>query len=776
MKKILQFNLNYFWLAPVLLILMACFGVHYSSKLKINLDLAGLLPENSESIQEMNHVVSKVGGAGYIIVLIGPITNPESKLIPIDSKIKNLQDVKYTYFEREEFMLKEKALYIIPRKDFKKLTDYARILFSKGPVDTTGLGLVDESDRDDQIKEANNFFNKLKSRTSGDRYFLSKDKKYAMLLVRPTFDSTDLIRSKNLAENIKREIDSIATGIDGIKFPYSLSGRYVEKAEEEKQYEKDISTTAIMSNIAITILLVWGIGTFRGAIATALTVMLAMCITGGLAFFFIGQINILTGFLLAILSGIGSKFGIHLIRRYYQEREKGLTKAVATRNTYFHLSRRALFSSALTSSCSFFILAFSNFRGFSELGIFAGTGIIVIYFVFILAFPMIARILPERSATGKRGHFLFGKYPFTPSWIKVIPFLIPFLIFGLTKAYFEYDFEKLHSFPPAIQRINEMTDSIFGRAISPSAILARDKDQVMALTEWLRSDDNAQTIDQVVSMYDLVPPDMQKRADRIAKIRSFVYQVDPKELEEKSGIPKESIYQWINAPMYTRSIIPRAINDNFGTDGNIIIVFPKERQSNYDAITRYATTLADAKKEFPGMEVGSDTLVFAEILKHIIEDGKLVLALFLMGALLIFWLDFKKIKDAFILEVQLIFCVLVLVALMGLFHIPFTILNVAMIPEVLAAGIDMGVHMRHREKEGHSSFESAKLISHAVQLGALTSIIGFGSLLFASSKMLQGIAWISILGQISSYFVCMLAFPLIRDLFNKHYVEVKGSK
>ena len=771
MKKLLQFNLKFFWLAPILLFLLAFVGANYSSKLKINLDLAGLLPENSESIQEMNHVVSKVGGGGYIIVLIGPITNPESKLSLIDSKIRGLNDVKYTYFEREEFMLKDKALYIIPRKEFKKLTDYARILFSKGPVDTTGLGLEDESDHEDQLKEANNFFNKLKKHTNSDRYFLSKDKKYAMLLVRPTFDSTDLIRSKKLAEAIKLRIDSVFLGKNESKFPYSLSGRYVEKAEEEKQYEKDISMTAIISNIAIIIVLAWGIGTFRGALATATTVILAMCLTGGLAYFFVGQINILTGFLLAILSGIGSKFGIHLIRRFYQERDKGQNLETATRNTYFHLSRKALFSSALTASCSFFILAFSKFRGFSELGIFAGTGIIVIYMVFVLAFPIIAKLLPDRSADSKKGKFFLGKYPFTPKMVKFIPLFIPLFVFGLSRAYFEYDFEKLHSFPPAIQKINEMTDSIFGRAISPSAILARDKEQVIALSEWLRSDENSGTIDQVVSLHDLVPPDMKKRAERIAKIRSYVYQIDPKELEEKSGISKEVIYKWLETPMYDRSIIPKAINDNFGEEGNIIIVFPKEKQGNYNSITRYANTLTEAKKEFPGMEVGSDTLVFAEILKHIIEDGKLVLALFLIGAFLIFWLDFKKIRDAALLEIQLLFCVLILVALMGLFNVPFTILNVAMIPEVLAAGIDMGVHMRHREKEGHSSYESARLISRAVQLGAFTSVVGFGSLLFASSKMLQGIAMISILGQVSSYFVCMFAFPLIRDWFNKHYRE-----
>ncbi|MDD4974531.1 MAG: MMPL family transporter [Bacteriovorax sp.] len=772
MKKLLQLNLKFYWIAPIFLILFAFFGVRYSSKLKINLDLLGLLPKNSESIQEMNHVVSKVGGGGYIIVLVGPITNPESKLNLIDEKIKNIKDVKYTYYEREEFMLKDKALYIMPRKDFKKLTEYARIIFSKTAVDTTGLGLVDESDREDQLKEANKFFNKLKKATSSERYFVSADKKYAMLLVRPTFDSTNLAKSKELAEKINAGIESLFGQNQETKFPFSLSGRYVEKAEEVRQFENDIYKTGIISNIAITILLVWGLGTFRGALTTVIVVASAMCVTGGLAYFAVGQINILTGFLLAILSGLGSKFGIHLIRRYYQERHKGADKETATRNTYFHLSRRGLFSSALTSSCSFFILAYSNFRGFSELGIIAGIGIIVIYLVFVLSFPMIAKFLPERSAISRRSRFPLGKYPIKLSWIKFLPLFIPLFIYGLASAYFEYDFDKLHNFPPELQKINQLTDTIFGRAISPSAILARDKEQVIALTDWLRSDENAATVDQVVSIYDLVPPDMKKRSKRLKMLRSYVYKVDAKELEKNTGISKENIYKWIDAPMYDRSIIPRAINDNFGIDGNIIIVFPKEKQSNYDNITRYAHTLSQAKKEFPGMEVGSDTLVFAEILNHIIEDGKLVLVFFLLGAFFIFWMDFKNIKDALLLEAQLIFCVILLIAFMGIAHVPFTILNVAMIPEVLAAGIDMGVHIRHREKEGHTSLASAKLISHAVQLGAFTSILGFGSLLFTSSKMLQGIAWISILGQVSAYFVCMLAFPLIRDFLSKHYKKV----
>ena len=761
MKKLLQFNLKYFWAAPLVLLCLAVFGFNYASHLKINLDLAGLLPEDSESIREMNNVVAKVGGGGYVIVLVGPMTSPEKTLVPMSEKLHDLKDIKYTYFEREEFALKDKALFILPKKDFKQLTEHAQVLFSDEVVDTTGLGLVDESDHAEQVQEAKDFFNKLKKRTSTDQYFLSQDKKYAMLLIRPEFDSTNLKRSRELIKNVKETIDQ------SFKFPYSLSGRYVEKAEEEVQFEKDISKTGIISNVAIVLLLLWGLGTIAGAVSTAVFVIISMCLTAGLAAIVIGQINILTGFLLAILSGLGAEFGIHFIRRYHQERTKGAVKDVAIRNTYFHLSRKALFSSALTTSCSFFILAYSDFRGFSELGIIAGIGILVIYLVFVLAFPLMAKILPENFSK-IQSSFVLGKYPVKYGWRKGLFILIPIILFGLYHSRFEYDFEKLHNFPPELQKINAMTDQIFGRAITPSAIAARDKEQVEELSEWLRSEENDHTVDMVVSLYDLVPDDMAKRQSRMQKLRTYVLKADGKELEEKSGLKKEKILTWLETSPYDRSFIPKPINDNFGEDGNILLVFPKERQGTYDNIRRYAQTLQNAKKEFPGMEVGSDTLVFAEILHHIIEDGQFVLFLFLAGTLFIFWLDFRRIKDALYLEFQLVCCIVLLVALMGLVGVPFTILNVAMIPQVLAAGIDMGVHVHHREREGHPPLLSAALDSHAIQLGAIISILGFGSLLFASSKMLKGVAWISILGQVSSYIICMIVFPLVKEFFKRN--------
>jgi len=85
-----------------------------------------------------------------------------------------------------------------------------------------------------------------------------------------------------------------------------------------------------------------------------------------------------------------------------------------------------------------------------------------------------------------------------------------------------------------------------------------------------------------------------------------------------------------------------------------------------------------------------------------------------------------------------------------------------MVPAVLAAGIDMGVHVRHREREAYGALPSARFVAQAVHLSVLTTIMGFGALFFAEAGMLKGIAWISVLGQVAMYIVCMVAWPVFR--------------
>jgi predicted RND superfamily exporter protein len=368
----------------------------------------------------------------------------------------------------------------------------------------------------------------------------------------------------------------------------------------------------------------------------------------------------------------------------------------------------------------------------------------------------------------------FYAYPFKTKHVYFSLILIPLMGHGIWNSYFEFDFERLHNFSKETQELNSLTDDLYGRAITPSAILTRDREQAKELEVWLNSDENDDVVSQVIGYNTLVPEDMQSRFRKIQKIKKKVNELSRREVEDKLQVNYNQVEKWLNTSPYGDELIPKSLADNFGPDKNIILVFPKERQGTYDNINRYAKTLLKAQKLFPGMEVGSDTLVFSAILNHIIKDGRIVLVLFLAGAFFVFWLDFKSFRYAMILEGQLVLGCLLLVALMGIVDEPFTILNVAIIPAVLAAGIDMGVHQIHDEIEHRglparwpgkrgSALSAAKRISGPVHLGMLTSICGFGSLLFAEAKMLNGVGWISIMGQIAMYMVSMVLFPMLKD-------------
>ena len=758
-EKIRKFHFKYKYLFFGITIAIAVIGALSGKKLPISLNLTDLLPDNRESVLHMHSVTKEVGGVGYLIVLVGPTQNPEKALPLIAEGIKGNRDIKYFFYEREEYLLKDKALYLLSNKEFKNLRKHANNLFKKKKDSGLfNLGLEDESDFEEKKTEAKKFFKDFgEKKKIKKRYYISKDKKYAMFLIKPVFDSVDLNRSRELTDYLNPILKKTLGDV-----PFNLIGRYIEKVHDSKQFNKDIVRTGIITLISLCVILVLGLGTFRAAIVTNSVVIIALGWTIGIAFLFVGQINLLTSFLLAILGGLGAEYGIHLIRRYYQGIKEGKSGEQAVIYTYNNIGR-ALFSAATTSSAAFLILYISDFRGFSELGIIAGLGILAIFIVYMVTFPVVGKYLRAFPRFDKTLE-IFGYYPFSTKWKWMFIPAIALTIFGLTRAEFEYDFERMHDLTKETQRMNSLANDLFGKSLVPSALQVKNYDDAERLEDWLKEYEQKKIVQDVVTLSSIIPRKMKSRQRKLKKLKKLIVDLDPKEIEGKTGLEYDQVIKWVSAGTYDKEDLPAQLKNAFGKSGTIVLAYPNESQTTAEALRKFSNLLKIAKKKFEGLKVGSDTLVFVEIIDHIMEDGKIVLALFALGAFFVFWLDFRSFYSALLLETQLITGMILLVALMGLFGVRFTILNVAMIPAVLAAGVDMGVHIRHRELDGNcSSVESAKYMAQAVQLAALTTMIGFGSLFFAEAGMLKGIAWISVLGQISMYLVCMVFFPVFRD-------------
>jgi uncharacterized protein len=776
--RCLTFSFYKPWIGITLALLISGAGFFLGKGLTTNLSLTGLLPDSRESVLDLKAVSKEVGGVGAMALVIGPTDNPLEKMPQLAAAIEELDTVRYTYYERETHLLRDKGLYLLEREEFDELLDSTETLLNDGKAGgLLDLGFTTEEENQAEVKKAQDFIDHIKekylpendgSTPSSRRYYTSVDGKYALLWIKPGFDSENIKLSRTLVDGVEQ----IAKNILGDKTPFTQWGRSVNHVNDTNQIQKDVGLTAWVAFTLIAILLISGLGGLRAALVTVVTVNISMGWTLGFAQIFVGQVNIVTSFLIAILGGLGVEYGIHLIRRFYQNMDTGIKREEAALATYLTMTR-ILMSAALTSSGAFLVLSFSDFRGFSEMGKIAGFGILSIYIVYVLCFPAIVRMLRKQPRNFSLAKKLLGFYPFSSRWTwTLIPCVIVFT-YGFNRAYFEYDFEKMRQLSNVTNQTKELVHKInLDRSTAPIALMAKDTNQARALHEWISKNPEVSNLHSVVSISTLVPLDMNERNQILERYRGNIAKVSDQKIRDKTGLDPDIIKNWIRERPYAVADLPIQLRDAFGKQESVVLAYTKNNLAIEKGIRDTANFIRTAKKEFPGVRSGSDAIVFSEILDHINHDGKIVMILFLIGAFFVLFLDFGTFRDALNLEIQLILGIVLLVALMGLFNVPFSILNIAMIPAVLAGGIDMGVHVRHRQLESGDTFvKSARYIAQAVNLGVLTAMAGFGSLFLAEAGMLKGIAWISCLGQASMYFICMFAWPVLSDFTRARFFK-----
>ena len=86
---------------------------------------------------------------------------------------------------------------------------------------------------------------------------------------------------------------------------------------------------------------------------------------------------------------------------------------------------------------------------------------------------------------------------------------------------------------------------------------------------------------------------------------------------------------------------------------------------------------------------------------------------------------------------------------MAIFGMKYNFMNFMAIPVILGIGIDDGVHALHRYQENTSEgtmrvYDSYRFVGRAILLTTLTTMIGFGGLLFAHHRGLASLGWVMV--------------------------------
>jgi uncharacterized membrane protein YdfJ with MMPL/SSD domain len=111
-------------------------------------------------------------------------------------------------------------------------------------------------------------------------------------------------------------------------------------------------------------------------------------------------------------------------------------------------------------------------------------------------------------------------------------------------------------------------------------------------------------------------------------------------------------------------------------------------------------------------------------------------------------LDFRSPRRTLIALAPLALGLTFAVGVLGLFGLPLNPANMIALPLVLGVGVDNGVHVLHdflaRKSEGQNLLSRA--IGRGVLVKALTTMIGFGTLMISSQRGLAGLGFILTLG------------------------------
>jgi hypothetical protein len=233
-----------------------------------------------------------------------------------------------------------------------------------------------------------------------------------------------------------------------------------------------------------------------------------------------------------------------------------------------------------------------------------------------------------------------------------------------------------------------------------------------------------------------------EKPDSFDKMRALIHLLKnprPQSVEHLSQLQRlfapyfrESVLDMASSKPIQLEDLPPSVLDRYSNASRtqfLVTVFPAGNiWANADFLHRFVNDIRRLSNKATGMPT-----VFAALIDIIGQDGRRAMLLTIVIVFLLLWADFRNQKHALMAMIPLMAGLVWMVGLMRLTGQKFTVMNVMGLPMILGIGIDDGVHIIHRwvaEGKGHirTVFGST---GKAILLTSLTTMLGFGSLIFS---------------------------------------------
>jgi predicted RND superfamily exporter protein len=229
---------------------------------------------------------------------------------------------------------------------------------------------------------------------------------------------------------------------------------------------------------------------------------------------------------------------------------------------------------------------------------------------------------------------------------------------------------------------------------------------------------------------------------------------------------KSTIIEMANTEPLTLDNLPSEIKNRFtGKSGNIFIinVYPEK---NIWEDSRFLYRFTDEATELSEKATGLPP-IFVELMDIMSKDGKKATYFAIIAVFFVLLIDFRSLKYALVGMVPLIFGAIWMTGLMEILGLKFTMMNILAVPLIIGIGIDDGVHILHRWKMEKNLDIVYRSTGKAILLTSLTTMLGFGSLWFATYRGLGSMGIALFIGVGTCFLATLFIIPAILGLENR---------
>ncbi|ACB96720.1 MMPL family transporter [Beijerinckia indica] len=557
--------------------------------------------------------------------------------------------------------------------------------------------------------------------------------------------------------------------------------------------DEEFSTVAdgIALNSALTaflvMFLIWrAVHSFKIVIAVALSVTVGLLVTAAVGLMMVGALNLISVAFAVLFVGIGVDFGIQFSVRYRAERYANPDFTTALTKAAIRVSR-PLSLAAIATAAGFYSFLPTDYRGVSELGLIAGTGMFIAFAASITVLPALLTLIkppPEKEPVGYL--FLAPVDEFLTKHRYFVVFGTLALALAATPllAKLRFDFNPINLRNPKVESVATLLDLMRHPDTDTNTIniLAPSLDATVPLVERL---EKLPVVARVTTLNSLVPPDQEEKLPLIEKAATQLGPMldpgrrldKPTDAEDIAGLRKAAsaftatagdtqgkgaddarrlaklLNALADAPAEVREAARKALLPGLDTMLDLLRQSLSAKKTTVATIPTDLTRLWVAANGSALIEVApkgdpndNQNLVrFSQAVQQIAPDatgepialqesGKTVVQAFLQAGTCAFlsiavllWIVLRRVSDVLMTLVPLLLAGVVTLELTVLLGLPLNFANIIALPLLLGLGVAFKIYFVMAWRAGTTHLLQSSL-TRAVFFSAMTTAVAFGSL------------------------------------------------